>query len=89
MKLDELTGRVPAATRLPMQTGCEGKRRSGRSGFGVAVLMGCTMALGGCVTVNAPDKAIVIELNINIKHDIIVELAQHAEKTMDEHKDIF
>ena len=89
MKLDELTGCVPAATRLPMQNGCEGKRRPGRPLIGAAVLMGCAMALGGCVTVNAPDKPIVIELNINIKHDLIVELTQHAEKTMDEHKDIF
>ena len=89
MKQLELTGRVPAATTRHMQDCCDGKRRSGHPLFGMAVLVGSAMALAGCVTVNAPDKAIVIELNINIKHELIVELAKDAEKTIDEHKDIF
>ena len=89
MKHDELTGCASAATNLIMQTGYGNERRSGHPGFGMAVLVGGALALAGCVTVNAPDKPIVIELNINIKHELIVELAQDAEKTMEEHKDIF
>ena len=64
-------------------------RRMGRPFFGAAVLMGSVMALTACVSVSAPDKPIVIELNINIKHELIVELAQDAKKTIDEHGDIF
>ncbi len=64
-------------------------RRMGRPFIGAAVLMGSVMALTACVSVSAPDKPIVIELNINIKHELIVELAQDAKKTIDEHGDIF
>ncbi|PLK24484.1 YnbE family lipoprotein [Novosphingobium sp. TH158] len=55
----------------------------------MAGAMMATGALSGCVSVNAPDKPIVIELNINIKHELIVQLAQDAARTMDQHKDIF
>jgi hypothetical protein len=46
-------------------------------------------ALGGCITVNAPDKPIVIELNINIKQEVVYRLAADAGKTIEDHKDIF
>lgn len=85
----ELTGRAGAVTNEPMQSCEKQMRRSGRPFAGVAVLMGSVMALAACVTVSAPDKPIVIELNINIKHELIVELAQDAKKTIDEHGDIF
>lgn len=84
-----LTGRAAAATHLPMQVTGNKQRRSGRFRNAAAVLMLGVMTLAGCVTVNAPDKPIVIELNINIKHELIVELAKDAEKAMDQHKDIF
>lgn len=45
--------------------------------------------LGGCITVNAPDKPIVIELNINIKQEVVYRLAADAGKTIEDHKDIF
>ena len=54
-----------------------------------SVLLGGVITLSACVSVNAPDKPIVIELNINIKHELVVQLSQAAEKTMNEHKDIF
>ena len=85
----ELTRRAGAVTTEPMQ-GCERQmRRVGRPFIGAAVLMGSVVALTACVSVSAPDKPIVIELNINIKHELIVELAQDAKKTIDEHGDIF
>ena len=46
-------------------------------------------ALSGCISVNAPDKPIVIELNINIKQEVIYRLAADAQKTIDQNKDIF
>ena len=58
-------------------------------GMAGAVLLGSLIVLSACVSVSAPDKPIVIELNINIKHELVVQLSQAAEKTMNEHKDIF
>ena len=47
------------------------------------------LALGGCVTVQAPDKPIVIELNVNIRQEVIYRLAADAKNTVEENKDIF
>ncbi len=85
----ELTGRVRAAMTQPMQGTSSEQRRQGRLGLGVAVLLAGAMALSSCVSVTAPDKPIVIELNINIKHELIVQLAEDAKKTMDQHGEIF
>lgn len=58
--------------------------------LGVAALsLGMMAALSGCITVSAPDKPIVIELNINIKQEVIYRLAADAGKTIDSNKDIF
>ena len=68
----------------------QGRRGPGRrSASALAVLVGGALALGGCVSVNAPDKPIVIELNINIKHDVLVQLTGDARQTVQDHKDIF
>jgi hypothetical protein len=45
--------------------------------------------LPGCVNVTAPDKPIVIELNVNIRQEVIYRLAADAENTVEENKDIF
>lgn len=47
------------------------------------------IALGGCVNVTAPDKPIVIELNVNIRQEVIYRLAADAESTIEENEDIF
>ena len=52
-------------------------------------LMGAVCALPGCISVKAPDKPIVIELNINIKQEVVYRLAADAGKTIEDHKDIF
>ena len=45
--------------------------------------------LSSCISVNAPDKPIVIELNINIKQEVVYRLADDAGKTIETNKDIF
>ena len=45
--------------------------------------------LAGCVTVEAPDKPIVIELNVNIRQEVIYRLAADAKNTVEENQDIF
>ena len=47
------------------------------------------LAVGGCVTVEAPDKPIVIELNVNIRQEVIYRLAADAKTTVEENEDIF
>ncbi len=45
--------------------------------------------LGGCITVKAPDKPIVIELNVTIKQEVIYRLAGDAAQTIDKNAEIF
>lgn len=45
--------------------------------------------LSGCVTVEAPDKPIVIELNVNIRQEVIYRLAADAQNTVEENEDLF
>jgi hypothetical protein len=69
------------------------KQRAGWSGWRVtgaaAVLLAGVMALPGCISVSAPDKPIVIELNINIKQEVIYRLAADAGNTIEDNPDIF
>ncbi|MBS0482473.1 MAG: YnbE family lipoprotein [Proteobacteria bacterium] len=60
-----------------------------KKAWALGVLAGGVMTLGGCVSVNAPDKPIVIELNINIKQEVIYRLAADAGNTIEQNKDIF
>lgn len=61
-------------------------RVSRAAGLLAPMLLG---ALGGCVTVEAPDKPIVIELNVNIRQEVIYRLAADAQNTVEENEDIF
>lgn len=88
----ELTAPARAATS-PQHTGkgagpmvrqIQAKRRAMMAG--AAIL---SAALGGCVNVAAPDKPIVIELNINIRQEVIYRLAEDAANTIEENGDIF
>jgi YnbE-like lipoprotein len=86
----ELTYRALAAKVLPMQACLSGKRRPGRRRVtALAVLAGGAVALSGCVSVAAPDKPIVIELNINIKQEVVYRLSQDAGNTIDKNPGIF
>ena len=48
-----------------------------------------TIALSGCISVKAPDKPIVIELNINIRQEVVYRLAQDAKNTIKDNPGIF
>ncbi len=54
----------------------------------IAALVSSLMMVG-CISINAPDKAIVIELNINIKQEVIYRLAADTAKTIENNKEIF
>lgn len=55
----------------------------------LALLVAGAMTLSGCISVNAPDKPIVIELNINIKQEVIYRLAADAGNTIENNPSIF
>lgn len=90
MNSDELTNHARlATTRLMWGTHSLRRRSTRRAAAALGVVMGGAIALGGCVSVNAPDKPIVIELNINIKQEVIYRLAADAGNTIEQNKDIF
>lgn len=49
----------------------------------------CSLALGGCVTVKAPDKPIEINLNISVKQEVVVSLKKDAEDFITNNPDLF
>lgn len=55
----------------------------------LAGIAGMATVLSGCVTVEAPEKPIVINLNINIKQEVVYRLDGDAKALIDEQGDIF
>ena len=60
-----------------------------RNALAAAVVMLGSGVAGGCVQVTAPDKPIVIELNLNIRQEVIYRLAADAGNTIEDNSDIF
>ncbi|MCX7865026.1 MAG: YnbE family lipoprotein [Novosphingobium sp.] len=90
MNAQGLTGPKPAATTRRMGEASWRRERSTRRAWGPAVLaMAVAMMMSGCISVTAPDKPIVIELNINIKQEVVYRLAADAENTIQENAGIF
>ncbi len=90
MKPGELTDCGPAAKTLPMQGNQQDSSKSGgRAVRAVAMMVGGALMLSGCISITAPDKPIVIELNINIKQEVIYRLAADAANTVESNPEIF
>jgi hypothetical protein len=53
-----------------------------------AAVLGAGLA-GGCITVNAPEEPIVIELNINITQEVIYRLAGDVQDNIQQNPEIF
>lgn len=67
------------------------KNGARRLGIGVrcaAVMVGVA-ALGGCVQIDTPDKPIEINLNINIRQEIVYKLDGDAKKLIEQNSEIF
>ncbi len=45
--------------------------------------------LPGCITVNAPEDKIVIELNINIKQEVLYKIENDVEQAVEQNSGIF
>ncbi|QJB70588.1 YnbE family lipoprotein [Parasphingorhabdus halotolerans] len=60
-----------------------------RSLAATGLIWGVMTALTACVQVSAPDKPIVINLNINIKQEVVYRLDGDAKDLIKEEADIF
>lgn len=77
------------AMNVTMETSSRNTAMSNWRAIGAAAVLGTSAMLSGCISVKAPDKPIVIELNINIKQEVIYRLAADAGNTIEANPDIF
>jgi YnbE-like lipoprotein len=47
------------------------------------------LLVAGCVTIKAPDKPIEINLNVNIKQEVILSLKKDASDLINNNEDLF
>ena len=71
-----------------MTTPKTGARRLAIGGRGLAVLIGAAV-LTGCVQIDTPDKPIEINLNINIRQEVVYRLDGDAKKLIEQNSSIF
>ena len=84
-----ISSELTRARGLATLSGMSGGRRAVRWARALPLAALGVATLSGCVNVTAPDKPIVIELNVNIRQEVIYRLAADAENTVEENKDIF
>ncbi len=53
------------------------------------VLVPGLIALPGCITIKAPEDKIVIELNINIKQEVLYKIENQVQETIEQNQGIF
>lgn len=69
-----------------------GARRRAIEGRGLAVMIGAltlTGGLSGCIQIDTPDKPIEINLNINIRQEVVYRLDGDAKKLIEQNSEIF
>ena len=52
-------------------------------------IAGLGMCLAGCVQIQAPDKPIEINLNVNIKQEVVLTLKKDAEDLVNNNPELF
>ena len=78
-------------TKLTSPAGPAHKARMefAKTGLAGLVVLAGTVMLPGCITLKAPDKPIVIELNINISQEVIYRLANDVKANIEDNPEIF
>ncbi len=74
------------AIRLTMSCWSVSPLEMARSVLSLAV---CSTLLAGCISVKAPDKPIEINLNINVKQEVVVSLKQDAADLITNNPELF
>lgn len=70
--------------RAMMTTSRPRARHFGRVGAGLALV-----ALGGCISVKAPEKPIEINLNVNIRQEVVVSLRKDVQDLEKQYPGVF
>jgi hypothetical protein len=60
-----------------------------RSNLRLIAGMACALPLAGCVTVETPEKPIEINLNVEIRQEVLVRLQQDAAQLIEQNPDAF
>jgi hypothetical protein len=55
----------------------------------LAALAAAAAALNGCITVKAPEKPIVVNLNVDIKQEVLVRLQQDVQQMIQKNPQAF
>ena len=62
----------------------------GRAQYGtMAILAGAILCAPGCVEVTAPDRPIEINLNINIRQEVVVRLQEDVRELIEQNPGVF
>ncbi len=71
-------------------TGARSGANRGAMKQAASLLMAATLAAcGGCVQVQAPDKPIEINLNVNIKQEVVLSLKKDAAALITDNPELF
>ena len=84
MNAMKLTFRRPLAHNAPMEQfrGLAGVMR-------LVAIASVVPALAGCITIKAPEDKIVIELNINIRQEVLYRIEGDVEQVVEQNAGIF
>ena len=55
----------------------------------LAALIGAAASLDGCITVKAPEKPIEVNLNVDIKQEVLVRLQQDVQQMIQKNPQAF
>ncbi len=72
---------------LATRNGNKGEGR--KMGVRIGLAMAATALLGGCINITAPEDPIVIQLDINIRAEVLYRLAEDASNTIDDNDGLF
>lgn len=64
-------------------------RMTGKRGAAAGMVMVAALLAGGCISIDAPSEPIVIELNINIRQEVIYRLAGDVQDNIEQNPEIF
>lgn len=76
-------------TSLILTRGALDATRPGMRMMQILALSGLSATLAGCIQVKAPDKPIEINLNVNVRQEVVVRLQQDAQKLIENNPELF
>ena len=55
----------------------------------ILCLCGAAVSLGGCISIKAPEKPIEINLNVNVRQEVVVRLQKDAGDFISQNPELF